>query len=77
MEGEDGDAADDPRSFSAQKLRVKLAILVNGVVMNIILAFLIFFVIAWLFTPVFGIRIGTVERPRPQPPPAWWRVTRS
>lgn len=61
MEGEDGDAAEDPRSFSAQKLRVKLAILVNGVVMNIILAFLIFFVIAWLFTPVFGIRIGTVE----------------
>ena len=46
MEGEDGDAADDPRSFSAQKLRVKLAILVNGVVMNIILAFAIFFVIA-------------------------------
>jgi regulator of sigma E protease len=65
MEGEDGDAADDPRSFSAQKLRVKLAILVNGVVMNIILAFLIFFVIAWLFTPVFGIRIGTVEAGSP------------
>ena len=61
MEGEDGDAAEDLRSFSAQKLRVKLAILVNGVVMNIILAFLIFFVIAWLFTPVFGIKIGTVE----------------
>ncbi|HET9852874.1 MAG TPA: M50 family metallopeptidase [Candidatus Limnocylindrales bacterium] len=65
MEGEDGDAAEDPRAFSAQKLRVKLAILVNGVVMNIILAFLIFFVIAWLFTPVFGIRIGTVEPASP------------
>ncbi len=61
MDGEDGDSADDPRAFSAQKLRVKLLILVNGVVMNIILAFLIFFVIAWLFTPVFGIRVGTVE----------------
>ena len=65
MEGEDGDSADDPRSFSAQKLRVKLAILVNGVVMNVILAFLIFFVIAWLFTPVFGIKIGTVEPASP------------
>jgi regulator of sigma E protease len=65
MEGEDGDAADDPRSFSAQKLRVKLAILVNGVVMNIVLAFVIFFVIAWLFTPVFGIKIGTIEAGSP------------
>jgi regulator of sigma E protease len=61
MEGEDGDAADDPRSFSAQKLRVKLAILVNGVVMNIVLAFAIFFVIALLATPVLGMKIGTVE----------------
>jgi regulator of sigma E protease len=61
MEGEDGDAADDPRSFSAQKLRVKLAILVNGVVMNIVLAFAIFFAIALLFTPVLGMKIGTVE----------------
>ena len=65
MEGEDGDSAEDPRSFSAQKLRVKLAILVNGVAMNIILAFLIFFVIAWLFTPVFGIRIGSIEPASP------------
>jgi regulator of sigma E protease len=61
MEGEDGDAADDPRSFSAQRLRVKLAILVNGVVMNIVLAFAIFFLIALLATPVLGMRIGTVE----------------
>jgi regulator of sigma E protease len=61
MEGEDGDAADDPRSFSGQKLRVKLLILVNGVVMNIVLAFAIFFLIALLFTPVLGMKIGTVE----------------
>ncbi len=65
MEGEDGDAADDPRSFSAQKLRVKLAILVNGVVMNIILAFAIFFVIALLFTPVLGLKIPTIEPDSP------------
>jgi regulator of sigma E protease len=65
MEGEDGDAADDPRSFSAQRLGVKLAILVNGVVMNIVLAFAIFFVIALLFTPVLGMKIGTVEAGSP------------
>ena len=39
LEGEDGDAADDPRSFAAQPLRARLAILVAGVVMNIVLAF--------------------------------------
>ena len=31
MDGEDGDGADDPRSFSAKPLRVRLAILVAGV----------------------------------------------
>jgi regulator of sigma E protease len=61
MEGEDGDAADDPRSFSAQSLRVKLAILVAGVAMNIALAFVIFFGIALIATPVLGARIGIVE----------------
>jgi regulator of sigma E protease len=44
---------------------VKLAILVNGVVMNVVLAFVIFFVIALLFTPVQGIRIGSVEPDSP------------
>lgn len=61
MEGEDGDAPDDPRSFAAQKLRVKLAILVAGVVLNIVLAFVIFFGIALLASPVVGIRVGEVE----------------
>jgi regulator of sigma E protease len=61
MDGEDGDAADDPRSFSAKPLRVRLAILVAGVAMNVVLAFAIFFLIALLATPVLGIRIGTVE----------------
>ena len=65
MDGEDGDAADDPRSFSAKSLRVRLAILVSGVVMNIVLAFLIFFVIAWLASPVVGVKIGQVEAGSP------------
>jgi regulator of sigma E protease len=65
MDGEDGDAADDPRSFSAKPLRVRLAILVAGVGMNIALAFAIFFLIALLATPVLGIRIGAVETGSP------------
>jgi regulator of sigma E protease len=61
LEGEDGDAADDPRSFAAKPLRAKLAILVAGVVMNIVLAFAIFFLIALLATPAFGVKIGIIE----------------
>jgi regulator of sigma E protease len=40
---------------------VRLAILVAGVVMNLVLAFVIFFLIALLATPVLGVRFGTVE----------------
>jgi regulator of sigma E protease len=65
LEGEDGDGADDPRSFAAQPLRVRLAILVAGVAMNIVLAFAIFFGIALLASPVVGVRIGTVEPASP------------
>ena len=61
LEGEDGDKDNDPRSFAAQSLPVRLAILVAGVVMNIVLAFVIFFGIAWLASPVVGVEIGTVE----------------
>ena len=38
LEGEDGDDADDPRSFVARCLPVKLIILVAGVAMNVLLA---------------------------------------
>ena len=65
MDGEDGDGADDPRSFSAKPLWVRLAILVAGVVMNIVLAFAIFFSIAWLASPVVGVEIGKVEAGSP------------
>jgi regulator of sigma E protease len=61
MDGEDGDGADDPRSFSAKPLRVRLTILVAGVVMNVFVAFVLFFAIAWLASPVTGIKIGQVE----------------
>jgi Predicted membrane-associated Zn-dependent proteases 1 len=65
LEGEDGDAPDDPRSFAAKPLRIRLTVLVAGVAMNIILAFAIFFVIALLASPVTGIKIGQVETGSP------------
>src|SRR5262245_32500230 len=65
LEGEDGDNAEDPRSFAAQSLRARLAILVAGVVMNVALAFAIFFLIALLATPVLVGTIGVVEEGSP------------
>jgi regulator of sigma E protease len=74
LEGEDGDAANDPRSFAGKPLRARLAILVAGVAMNIALAFVIFFLIALLATPALGVKIGVVEhadeRGRPDSPAA-------
>ena len=60
LEGEDGDADDDPRSFGRAPLWKKLLILVMGVVMNLVLAFAIFTSIAWLFTPYLGVRVSSV-----------------
>ena len=65
MEGEDGDAADDPRSFAAQPLRVKLIILIAGVILNIVLAFVIFFGIALFASPTYGLKIAEVSPDSP------------
>ncbi len=65
LEGEDGDAADDPRSFSVQPWWKKMVILVAGVAMNILLAFVIFTGIALSGDPTIGIRIGTVQPDSP------------
>jgi len=61
LEGEDGDGADDPRSFSAQSLPRRLIILVAGVAMNVLLAFVIFTGIALFADPAVGVTIGAVE----------------
>lgn len=61
LEGEDGDEADDPRSFVRARLPVKLGILVAGVVMNLLLAFAIFAGIAWLATPHVGLKFASVD----------------
>jgi regulator of sigma E protease len=65
LEGEDGDAADDPRAFSAQPLRVRLAILVAGVAMNVLLAFVIFAGIALTGDPAMGIQAGRIQPDSP------------
>jgi regulator of sigma E protease len=64
LEGEEGES-DDPRSFVRQKLPTRLAILLAGVAMNILLAFLIFTFIAWLADPVANARIGFVQPDSP------------
>ena len=64
---EDEDGADDPgpRSFASARLPKKLVILLAGVVMNVVLALVIFTGIAWLATPYVGVRFGTVEAGSP------------
>ena len=60
LEGEDGEGQGDPRSFSSQNLLTRLWILVAGVLMNIILAFVLFAAIAWFASPYAGVKIGSV-----------------
>jgi regulator of sigma E protease len=60
LEGEEGES-DDPRSFVRQPLRVCLVILLAGVAMNLLLAFVIFSLIAGLADPVANIRVGAVQ----------------
>jgi len=59
LEGEDGDS-DDPRSFAVAGLPKKLLVLLAGVGMNLLLAFVIFTGIAWLATPQGGIIFNEV-----------------
>ncbi|HYI22508.1 MAG TPA: M50 family metallopeptidase [Candidatus Limnocylindrales bacterium] len=60
LEGEDGDS-DDPNSFTRQRLPTRLTILLAGVVMNFLLAFLIFTLIAAFADPVANARVGFVQ----------------
>jgi regulator of sigma E protease len=65
LEGEDGDHATDPRAFSSKSLPVRLFILVSGVVMNIMLAFVIFAGIVSLASPHAGVTVPIVEPASP------------
>ena len=60
MEGEDGDS-DDPRSFTVQPLVTRLLVLVAGVAMNLLLAFVLFSGIAWLATPQGKLVLAEVQ----------------
>jgi regulator of sigma E protease len=65
LEGEDGNDRQDPRSFAAQGLPTRLLILVAGVAMNVVLAFVIFAGITLLASPVIGIRFHEVQPDSP------------
>jgi regulator of sigma E protease len=60
MEGEDGDST-DPRSFTMQPLVTKLVVLVAGVAMNLLLAFVLFTGIALVASPQAQLVIGEVQ----------------
>jgi regulator of sigma E protease len=65
LEGEDGDKGTDPRSFSSKSLPVRLTILVAGVVMNVLLAFVIFAGIIGLASPLNIMRFADVQAGSP------------
>jgi regulator of sigma E protease len=69
LEGEDGEeggaVAADPRSFVRARLPVKLVILVAGVAMNLVVAFVIFTAIAIRGDPALGIRFDGVSAGSP------------
>ena len=65
LEGEDGDSANDPRAFSAKSLPIRLLILVAGVVMNVVLAFVIFAGIVLLASPQVSFKVGVVQPDSP------------
>jgi regulator of sigma E protease len=59
LEGEDGES-EDPRSFGRAPFVVREIVLVAGVLMNVLLAFLIFWGIAWLANPTETWTIGEI-----------------
>jgi regulator of sigma E protease len=60
LEGEDGDS-DDPRSFTRAWLPTKVIILVAGVAMNLLLAFVILTGLALVANPTTGVAFDTVD----------------
>jgi regulator of sigma E protease len=60
LEGEEGESG-DPRAFVNQPLRTRLAILVAGVFMNFVLAWLIFAAIVGFADPVTHVKLGCVS----------------
>jgi regulator of sigma E protease len=68
LEGENGDdpeEPDDPRSFTSQRLPIKVLILAAGVAMNLLLAFLIFAAITTTGDPALGVYVPYVDPASP------------
>jgi regulator of sigma E protease len=65
FEGEDGDAASDPRSFSRARLPIRLLVLIAGAGMNLLVAFAIFASLAIAGDPAVGIAFGQVSTDSP------------
>ena len=65
LEGEDGDETEDPRSFVRARLPVKVVILLAGVFLNLVLSLVIFTSIAWVATPLVGLRFFEVDPDSP------------
>jgi regulator of sigma E protease len=59
LEGEEGESV-DPRAFVNQKLGTRLRILIAGVLVNFVLAWIIFTFIAMFAQPTTEVRIGKV-----------------
>ncbi len=64
LEGEESDS-DDPRAFGNAGLPKQLLVLVAGVTMNVITAFVLFFVVAWAFNPVVRPHVASVVADSP------------
>jgi regulator of sigma E protease len=64
LEGEDGES-DDPRAFVNQPLKIRAAILLAGVAMNLLLAWVIFALIAGFSDPVTDIQLGCIQPDSP------------
>ena len=60
LEGEEGESV-DAQAFVNKPLRTRLTILLAGVLMNILLAFVVFSFIAGFADPVADVRIGEVQ----------------
>ena len=66
LEGEEK-TSEDERSFSRASLPKQVTVLAAGVFMNVVLAFVLFFFVAWFANPLVGVRYDNVE---PQSPAA-------
>lgn len=69
LEGEEGES-EDPRAFVSQPLHTRIVILLSGVAMNFVLAWVIFAFMAGIGEPTATLQIGEVPSDAANPSPA-------